>query len=91
MTETAAAEGGVKVDLVGHVATVEFSRPPTNFFDLALIGGIADALEALDKEPLCRAVVLASSGRIFCAGADLANPSTAVHDITSPFPPPRWD
>ena len=61
----------------GHVATVEIRRPPSNFFDNALIGEIADAFEALDTDSQCRAIVLAAQGKAFCAGADLTNrPST---------------
>jgi enoyl-CoA hydratase/carnithine racemase len=54
-----------------HVATVEFGREPNNYFDLPLIGAIADAFEALAADGTARAVVLCSTGRHFCAGADL--------------------
>jgi enoyl-CoA hydratase/carnithine racemase len=57
------------------VATVELRRPPENFFDLELIRSIADAYETLDVDPRCRAIVLCSEGRHFCAGADLSRPS----------------
>lgn len=53
-----------------HVATVEIGRPPNNFFSMDVIGGIADALEALDDDARCRAVLLCSQGKHFCAGAD---------------------
>jgi enoyl-CoA hydratase/carnithine racemase len=61
------------VELDGAVATVEIRRPPHNFFDLALIRQLADAFEALDAEPACRAIVLASQGKSFCAGASLGD------------------
>jgi 2-(1,2-epoxy-1,2-dihydrophenyl)acetyl-CoA isomerase len=54
-----------------HVATVELHRPPENYFDRALIGALADAYQALDADPCCRAIVLCSEGRHFCAGANL--------------------
>jgi 2-(1,2-epoxy-1,2-dihydrophenyl)acetyl-CoA isomerase len=60
-----------------HVATVEFARPPHNHFDIDLIAAIADAYETLDDDPACRAIVLCSSGRHFCAGADFAGSSDA--------------
>jgi enoyl-CoA hydratase/carnithine racemase len=60
------------LDLNGHVATIEISRPPHNFFDVALIGEIASVLEALDGEEDCRAIVLAAQGKSFCAGANFA-------------------
>jgi 2-(1,2-epoxy-1,2-dihydrophenyl)acetyl-CoA isomerase len=56
-----------------HVATVEFDRPPHNHFDVALIAALADAYAALDEDPACRAILLCSSGRHFCAGADFAD------------------
>jgi 2-(1,2-epoxy-1,2-dihydrophenyl)acetyl-CoA isomerase len=55
-----------------HVATVEFDRPPHNHFDVELIAALADAYEVLDTDPACRAIVLCSAGRHFCAGADFA-------------------
>jgi enoyl-CoA hydratase/carnithine racemase len=55
-----------------HVAIVEIHRPPNNFFDVALVSSIADAYEALQAGP-CRAIVLCSEGRHFCAGADLTS------------------
>ena len=54
------------------VATVEMRRPPNNFFSLEMIEGIAQALEALDDDRRCRAVVLCSQGKNFCAGADFS-------------------
>jgi enoyl-CoA hydratase/carnithine racemase len=54
----------------GYVALVEIHRPPHNFFDDQLIGDLADAFNALDGDPACRASVLASEGKAFCAGAD---------------------
>src|SRR5499427_10952368 len=55
------------------VATIEIRRPPHNFFDIDLIRQIADACEALDRDDRCRAIVLASQGTAFCAGAKLGD------------------
>ena len=60
-----------------HVALVEFSRPPHNYFDAALIEAIADAYEQLDRGGSCRAIVLCSEGKNFCAGANFAGPNPA--------------
>ncbi len=63
----------VSVELADdYVATVELHRPPNNFFDVALVSAIADAYEDLQTGP-CRAIVLCSEGRHFCAGADLTS------------------
>lgn len=52
------------------VAVLEIRRPPANFFDEALVGRIVDTARALDEDPTCRAVVLCSAGKHFCAGAN---------------------
>lgn len=61
----------VVVDPSTFVATVEIRRPPNNFFDVGLIRSLAEAYESLDADPAaCRAIVLCSEGKHFCAGAD---------------------
>lgn len=65
--------GDVTVALDANVATLEIHRPPHNFFDFNLIRDLADACEALDETPECRALMLCSEGKSFCAGANFAN------------------
>src|SRR2546428_6722881 len=60
---------------------VEFSRPPHNYFDGALIGAIADAYEQLERGGSCRAIVLCSAGKNFCAGANFAAKNPAEGDL----------
>lgn len=60
------------VELVGQLAVIELRRPPNNFFDATLIRDLADAYERLDTAGDCRAIVLCSQGKNFCAGADLS-------------------
>jgi 2-(1,2-epoxy-1,2-dihydrophenyl)acetyl-CoA isomerase len=63
--------GDVSVHVAADfVATVELHRPPNNYFDLVLVRSLADALESLDAGHECRAIVLCSEGKHFCAGAD---------------------
>ena len=64
-----------------HVAVVEFDRPPHNHFDVALIRALADAYERLDDDPACRAIVLCSAGRHFCAGADFGGEGTGGPEL----------
>ena len=54
----------------GQVATIEICRPPNNYFDVTLIKDIVKTLGSLATEGDCRAVVLCSEGKHFCAGAD---------------------
>ncbi len=65
--------GDVTVTLDGNVTTLEIHRPPHNFFDFNLIHDLADAFEALDETAECRALMLCSEGKSFCAGANFAN------------------
>ena len=68
----------VTVAVEDYVATVEFHRPPNNFFDVPLIQALVKAVFALDEDPDCRAIVLCSEGKNFCAGADLGPQSDLV-------------
>lgn len=67
---TIPAQPDLGISLDQHVATVEIRRPPHNFFDISLIGQIADTYAALDADPDCRAIVLCAEGKNFCAGAN---------------------
>lgn len=66
-----------------YVATVEVRRGPNNFFDITLIAQIGDAFEALDASPRCRAIVLCSEGKHFCAGANFGNDDQGLEDKSS--------
>src|SRR5712691_7661683 len=66
--------GDVSVSMDGHVAQVEIHRPPHNYFDQQLIADLADSFQALDGDAACRALVLASEGKSFCAGANFQRP-----------------
>lgn len=62
----------LNVTLEQFVATVEITRGPYNFFDFPLIRALADVYDVLDKDPQCRAIVLCSQGKAFCAGANFS-------------------
>ena len=72
MTKT--SYGDLSVAWEGHVAILEMHRPPNNHVDLVLLTALADALDDLDADDRCRAVVLQSEGKNFCGGADLSAP-----------------
>jgi enoyl-CoA hydratase/carnithine racemase len=72
----------IAVELSDFVATVEIRRPPHNYFDVLLVEQIASAFEQLDNDDACRAIVLASQGKSFCAGANFGDGSSR------PNPPP---
>jgi 2-(1,2-epoxy-1,2-dihydrophenyl)acetyl-CoA isomerase len=64
-----------------HVSLVEFNRPPQNYFDAALIRQIADAYQELEAGGTCRAIVLCSEGKNFCAGANFHGTNPAGDDL----------
>jgi enoyl-CoA hydratase/carnithine racemase len=66
----------IGIEKSGHVALVEIRRPPNNYFDIPLIKEIAGAFESFDDDVHIRAVVLASQGNAFCAGANFGDGST---------------
>lgn len=63
----------VHVSIDGNVGIIEVRRPPTNFFDLGVLRTITDAALDLDRTADCRAIVLCSEGKHFCAGADFSS------------------
>ena len=65
----------IGVETHGHVGLIEIRKPPLNFFDVALINQIADALEEFDNNIEIRASVLAAQGKAFCAGANFGDPA----------------
>lgn len=55
-----------------HVASIVIDGGPENYIDVELAAGIADAIERLDSDIACRAILIASDGKHFCAGARLS-------------------
>ncbi len=60
----------VHITLADHVATIEFGDDALNHLSVELMQELVHAWEWADAEPLCRAIVLCSTGRVFCAGVD---------------------
>ena len=77
----------IGIEKTGHVALVEIRRPPNNFFDIPLIKEIATAFESFDQDGDIRAIVLASQGKAFCAGANFGDarpPAGASRPASTP-------
>ncbi|MEC9284492.1 MAG: enoyl-CoA hydratase/isomerase family protein [Pseudomonadota bacterium] len=75
MTESS-RYGDAEITRSGHVAIAEIRRPPNNFFDVDLIKSLVQAFRDLDDDPECRAIVLCSEGKHFCAGNDFSGSGT---------------
>lgn len=80
----------LKITHDGHVTLVEICRPPHNFFDFELIQQIAQTFEELDLNPQCRAIVLASAGTAFCAGANFNSPNDKISRPENPGTNPLY-
>jgi methylglutaconyl-CoA hydratase len=62
----------VLIDCEKGIGRVTLNKPDRrNAFDAAMVEQIRQAFETLGKDRSTRVIVLAASGRIFCAGADL--------------------
>ena len=81
--------GDVRVSWLGHVALTLIDAPPNNYITDSLTRDLADCWTALDSDNRCRALVLATEGNVFSAGADLASlpvpSSDEEHGTDSPY------
>ena len=89
--------GGAPLDPpepIPGVALVTLNRPRAlNALSFALLLRLAEAVEALDADPTCRAIVLTGAGtRAFAAGADVAELATQTAESLAASPGFRgWD
>ena len=68
----------VRVSHAGSVRTLALNRPKAlNSFTAAMHGELRAALDAAAADRAVRCVVITGTGRGFCAGQDLADPSVA--------------
>lgn len=80
--------GEVKVSHDGHVSLVVLDAPPNNHVTVELLQELVEALQGCDADDNCRAVVLASEGKVFCGGGDFAaprRPDQGEPEKVSPF------
>lgn len=63
-----------------HVALVELTNPPNNFFSFEMIDSVATVLERLDDDDECRCILLCAAGKHFCAGADFSRSSSSTSE-----------
>ncbi|MDQ3148281.1 MAG: enoyl-CoA hydratase-related protein [Actinomycetota bacterium] len=71
----------VETELAGGVLTVTLAdEERRNTLNARLVAELTDALDAADADASVRVVVLTNRGRVFCAGADLAERSSPSTD-----------
>jgi enoyl-CoA hydratase/carnithine racemase len=67
----------VHLDIADQVATITLDSPHNrNALSRQLVAELAARLEAADRDDAVTVVVIRSSGRVFCSGADLSEAST---------------
>jgi enoyl-CoA hydratase/carnithine racemase len=60
------------LDTAGSLATITLNRPPVNSYNEELMLALGDAIDAAERDPAVRVIILASAlERFFSAGADL--------------------
>jgi 2-(1,2-epoxy-1,2-dihydrophenyl)acetyl-CoA isomerase len=70
----APAEEAVLIAREGAVAILTLNRPEAaNSIDAPLARAMREAVEALDRDPSVRALVIEGAGKMFCGGGDLAS------------------
>jgi enoyl-CoA hydratase/carnithine racemase len=77
----------VRTESSGTVAVVTLVQPPHNFVTEPVLRELADALERAGSSH--RAVVLASEGKSFCAGANFRSPGAPAGSPRNPADSPR--
>ncbi|PRZ44244.1 enoyl-CoA hydratase/carnithine racemase [Antricoccus suffuscus] len=65
----------LSVEINDFVAVMEIHGAPNNYFNKSLVSEIAERGFELDNDPNCRAIVLCSEGKHFCAGANFGDDS----------------
>jgi enoyl-CoA hydratase len=69
---TATARCGIRLDVVGAVATVTIDAPPVNAFTVARYRALRDTFTAIGERSDVHCVVFTATGtRAFCAGLDI--------------------
>ncbi len=72
----------IKFEAVGPVGQITIDRPPHNYTDLLLLKKLADTLQHSEELKL-RSLLLLSTGKNFCAGADFSTGGVGSPDETS--------
>lgn len=61
----------ISLDISDQIATITLNRPPVNAINEDWLDRMNDAIATIEASPDVSVVIVASSGKAFCAGADL--------------------
>lgn len=75
----------VALSFEGDICRVTLNSPATgNALTPRIIHGLTDAVDAAEREPRVRAIVLGATGRVFCAGADVKGSADREASASAP-------
>lgn len=81
VTDSTAAAELVRLDVADQTATVTLDSPHNrNALSRQLVSELFDRLGAAERDDAVKVIVIRSSGRVFCSGADLSEASTGGMD-----------
>jgi enoyl-CoA hydratase/carnithine racemase len=80
--------GNVSLERLGdHIARVVIDKPPYNNVSVELMTDLADVLAEADADKESRVVLLSTTGKAFCAGADLTRRADEIGIAATEAPP----
>lgn len=80
----------IQLEISEGVARLTLDRPPLNILTIAMLRELSGALETVARQAKLKAVVLAATGKAFCAGVDVADHTadrteTMIHEFCALF------
>lgn len=76
----------VNYEVRDNIAIISLNSPPVNGLGLPLRQGIQQYFYAASEDPTVKAIVIASSGKLFCGGADITEFSGKLANATPALP-----
>jgi cyclohexa-1,5-dienecarbonyl-CoA hydratase len=68
----------IEMRITGDLARIVLRRPPLNYLNLELMQAFESHIDSLGDSPECRALIVESEGKAFCAGLDIAEQTRQV-------------
>ncbi len=77
------SDADLLVEDAAAIRTITLNRADAkNTLTAGMLNGLVEAVEAADRDPTVRVVVLTNSGTTFCAGADLTSSRPGVSGLS---------
>ena len=63
----------IRIERIDHVAVVTLCSPPVNTLTFEILDELSEALDETKADEMIWCIVICSSMKVFCAGADVKN------------------